>query len=326
MSECVNCLLSDKIPSVKIDGSGLCNYCAMHSGSKAPADPDDGFRALLEQYKDRRYQVVMAYSGGKDSTYILKLLREKYGASVLAVTFNNGFLSEDCFRNINTVTDYLNVDSILVKYPAEKLIKAFKYVEDGGVFSRQSLERASSICSLCIMLVKNLMYHEAMIRGIPIICFGWTPGQVEAPKPVLKLNYSIVAKSFENIRDKITGGLGKEYGEYFIDTAFMKEYEDRIPYLYYPFAGSEYDEGKIIEEIKLTGWEPPENTDGNSSNCLLNSYANQLHVERFGYHPYAFEISGLVRGGFMTREEGRKKLKNVKDDATFALIKNRFHK
>ena len=30
-----------------------------------------------------------------------------------------------------------------------------------------------------------------------------------------------------------------------------------------------------------------------------------------GYHPYAFEIAGLVRDGHMTREEGLAKLRDA---------------
>jgi tRNA(Ile)-lysidine synthase TilS/MesJ len=266
----------------------------------------------------------MAFSGGKDSTYTLKLIKEKYNASILAVTFNNGFISESSIQNINVVTDYLGVDSLIVKYPVSKLIKAFKFVEDGKVFPRMSLERASSICNLCIMLIKNMIYYEAIIRDIPIICFGWTPGQVEAPKPLLRLNYRTVSKVFGNVKNAIVTELGMEYDKYFLDTEFIKENEDKVPYLYYPFVKNAYNEDAIIEDIKQIGWEFPENTDGNSSNCLLNSYANQCHIERFGYHPYAFEISNMVREGYMTREEGAEKLEKVKNDSSFEFIKKIF--
>jgi tRNA(Ile)-lysidine synthase TilS/MesJ len=327
MGVCKKCLLNDNLPSVRIDNDGLCNYCNAAASLEARRHwntADGEFAAMLEKFGDRRYQVIMAYSGGKDSTYTLKLIREKYHASILAVTFNNGFLSESSLRNISRVTDYLGTDSLIVKYPANKLVDAFQYVEDGKPFPRTSLERASPICNLCIMLIKNMIYYEAILRNIPIICFGWTPGQVETAKPLLKLNYRMVSKMFDNTRNAIAGKFGNAYDKYFLDVEFMKENEDRVPYLYYPFVNNAYSESKILEEIGEIGWELPENTDGNSSNCLLNSYANQSHVERFGYHPYALEISSMVRNGYMTREEGMKKLENVKNDSSFELIKARF--
>ncbi|HEX2945844.1 MAG TPA: 7-cyano-7-deazaguanine synthase [Clostridia bacterium] len=325
MDTCIKCLLNDNMPSVRINSDGLCNYCTDSIAHCTDCNSfDEEFVNLLEMYRDRRYQVIMAFSGGKDSTYTLKMIREKYNASILAVTFNNGFLSEASLRNISKVTDQLGVDGMILKYPAAKLIKAFRFIEDGRAFPKMALERASSICNLCIMLIKNMIYYEAIIRDIPIICFGWTPGQAGIAKPLLKLDYRTVTKVFENVRNAIVNELGMEYGKYFLDSGFMSSNQDRIPYLYYPFVKNHYNEAAIFDDIKKIGWESPENTDGNSSNCLLNSYANQSHMERFGYHPYAYEISNMVRDGYMTRAEGAEKMENIKNDNTYEIVRNMF--
>jgi hypothetical protein len=60
---------------------------------------------------------------------------------------------------------------------------------------------------------------------------------------------------------------------------------------------------KIGDEFK-----PSKDTDPNSTNCLMNAFANQIHQDQFGFHPYAFEIAGLVRMGVLSREEGLKRL------------------
>ncbi len=330
MRICERCLLSDDMPSVRMDSGGLCNYCAADSrcaaGNEGGEHDADEFAALLEEYRDREHQVIMAYSGGKDSTYTLKLIKERYKASILAVTFNNGFLSSSSIMNINRVTDYLSVDSIIVKYPEDKMLEAFRFAEDGQIFPRPSLERASAICNMCIMFVKNMVYREAIIRNIPIICFGWTPGQVGAGKPLIKLSYRMVSRVFENTRRSIEEKFGSGYDKYFMNEDFMRANEERMPYLYYPFVKNAYNEDAILDEIMAIGWELPENTDGNSSNCLLNSYANQSHINRFGFHPYAFEISNMVRSGHMTREEGIKKLGKVRNDTTYEQVKSRFQK
>lgn len=325
MHTCSKCLLHDSIPSVYIDDSGLCNYCASPSGQKTIGDTnDEDFAALLDRYKSRKYQVVMAFSGGKDSTYTLKLIKEKYNASILAITFNNGFLSATSMKNINKVTDNLGVDNIVVKYPVSHLVSFFRFAEAGDIFPKISLLRASSICNLCIMLIKNLTYYEAIIRDIPIICFGWTPGQTDIAKPIIKLDYRMVSKAFDNIRNAIASEFGIEFSKYFLDAEFMEQNEKRIPYLYYPFVANDYNEEEILKEIQSIGWELPENTDGNSSNCLLNSYANQRHIERFGYHPYSFEISNMVRNGYINREAGLEKLENIRNDDSFELVKKMF--
>lgn len=82
----------------------------------------------------------------------------------------------------------------------------------------------------------------------------------------------------------------------------------RFLYSINPLALVDYDEEAILEKISALGWQLPGDTDGNSTNCLLNQFANRNHLALHGYHPYAFEIAGLVRGGNLSREYGLGKL------------------
>ena len=99
------------------------------------------------------------------------------------------------------------------------------------------------------------------------------------------------------------------------------EKEDNFPYSINPLAFSDYNEETMLRVAQNLGWEEPDDTDANSTNCLLNSFANQIHIEKFGFHPYAFEISGLVRMGFMTREQGLAKLKQSGDPEIIEQVK-----
>ncbi len=321
MTHCSRCVLSDNIPSVSIGNSGVCNYCSTYRQTGTPcAEGDREVERIVRRCRDRKYQAVMAYSGGKDSSYTLKLLKERFNMSILAVTFNNGFLSKYCFGNIGTVCDCVGVDSLIVSYPSGMMAQMFTFIEGADVFPPRSMERASAICSLCIALVKNLLYREAIIRGIPLVCFGWTPGQVSTARPLLKMGAGMIERSFKALRDAVTGSLGSEYGRFFLSRDFIMENENRIPYLYYPFVNNRYDESRIYAEITKMGWTAPEKTDGSSSNCMLNSYANRSHMERYGFHPYAFELSSLVREGYLSREEARERLERRGDEKTCERI------
>ena len=64
----------------------------------------------------------------------------------------------------------------------------------------------------------------------------------------------------------------------------------------------------MLETVIGLGWKPPELNDSNSTNCTLNSFACYNHLEKYGFHPYAFDIAGLVRSGEMPRGEGLVKL------------------
>jgi hypothetical protein len=75
----------------------------------------------------------------------------------------------------------------------------------------------------------------------------------------------------------------------------------KLPYNINPLAFLEYDENSIFSAINKIGWKPPQDTDVNSTNCLLNSFANTVHKKQFGFHPYAFELASLVRQGHLER-------------------------
>ena len=55
----------------------------------------------------------------------------------------------------------------------------------------------------------------------------------------------------------------------------------------------------------------------------MNAFANQTHINQFGFHPYAFELAGLVRMGVMSREEGLKRLNEPSNEAVIAEVKKK---
>jgi hypothetical protein len=63
-----------------------------------------------------------------------------------------------------------------------------------------------------------------------------------------------------------------------------------------------------MRTIRTLGWKHPHGVDGNSSNCLLNSYANTVHIDQYGFHPYALELAQLVRQGVLSRKEGLRRI------------------
>ena len=96
-----------------------------------------------------------------------------------------------------------------------------------------------------------------------------------------------------------------------------------LPYNVNLLAFHDYEEEQVLERVKQLGWEAPADTDGNSTNCLLNSYANRAHLRKYGFHPYAFEVAGLVRRGAMTREAGLKSLAELGGDETASWVAER---
>jgi len=249
----------------------------------------------------------MAYSGGKDSTYTMNILKNKYRLRILAVTFDNGFISERSIVNIRNVTESLGIDHLFFKPKWKVMKKIFRTAASHELFAPKTLERASTICTSCIGIVKSLCLRLAVDGGIPLIGFGWSPGQAPIQSSIMKNNPSLVRATQQTIAGPLRGVIGNEVDAYFLNDSHYLDPE-RFPYNVHPMAWEPYHEEMMVEKITTIGWKAPEDTDSNSTNCLLNAYANDIHIKKYHFHPYAWEIANMVRQGVMTREKGLRKI------------------
>lgn len=105
---CKRCLLPDSLLGISIDEQGVCNHCRDYERNFAGWDSikdrkAQEFQQLLEKAKSlkRPYDCLVPLSGGKDSTYALYLATKVYKLRTLAVTLDNGYLSDLAKVNIN---------------------------------------------------------------------------------------------------------------------------------------------------------------------------------------------------------------------------------
>ena len=327
MKICTNCVLPETFPGIKFNEEGVCNHCISFKGQEKLAEQKEKYKAKFERlFEEHRnngdYDCLMCYSGGKDSTYTLDILKTEYKARILAVTVDNGFVSERATQNIRNVMESLGIDHYLIKPRFDILKRIFTACSSENLYSPKTLERASTICTSCMGFVKFITLRLAIEKRIPFITYGWSPGQAPIASSVFKTNSSMIKSMQEAIKAPMSSIVGNEINPYFLEERHFDESE-KFPYNISPLAFLDYSEEKIYEKISELGWKAPEDTDANSTNCLLNSYANVLHKSQFGYHPYAFEIANLVREGVMTREDGLQKLNQIEDPQLVTTIKSR---
>lgn len=303
--------------------------CTLHpapsSLSPAPSSlsPDPSSRPCPLTPDPCLYHVLMAYSGGKDSTYTLDIFKNRYKLNVLALTFDHGFMSPFAITNIKTACESLGVDHITFKPRLDILKKVFTASIRDNFYPKKSLERASTICSSCMGIVKSITLKLALEKNIPFIGYGWSPGQAPVQSSVMKINADFIRssqKSFYNPLHKIAGD---DINPYFLDESHLEKLATGNYYNVHPLAFLDYSEDVIFKRISELGWEPPRDTDSNSSNCLLNGFANQTHINQHGFHPYAFEIAGLVRSGVMSREDGIEKIEAPQNEAIIRQVKQK---
>jgi tRNA(Ile)-lysidine synthase TilS/MesJ len=342
MKSCRFCVLDERFPGIRFEDEDLCNHCRtffrmQKRWSYERERYQHKFRALVENMRQEKrssgdgYDLILAYSGGKDSTYTLKLLSEDHGLRVLALTFDHGFLSPGALENIRSVTERLGVDRLAFSPSSSLLLRTFRRSVEVNAYAGKALERASSICNSCMNLAKAFIIRTAIEMGISVVAFGWSPGQAPLRSSYLRMTASMLKKNQEAILRQMMEVMGKDSSRFILTPRHYKllfERADRSGregslLFIHPMAWYDYNEEKIIEELKGIGWRPPQDTDPNSTNCLLNSLANEIHLERYGYHPYAWEVASLVRLGYMTREEGLRRLRERPDPEVVERVRRK---
>jgi tRNA(Ile)-lysidine synthase TilS/MesJ len=330
MKICQRCILPETFPGIKFDANGICNHCRREESAieKAPerkAQYREKLDNLIESVKGTApsYDAILAYSGGKDSSYTLELLRDRYDLRILALTFDNHFVSDRSWENIKSVCDAAGADHISIRPPWAVVKNVFRLTATEDIFPAPSLLRASAICTACIGMVKSLVLKTALEMAIPLVAFGWSPGQAPMHSAMMKTNAALIQQNQSAWIKAFPDEIGRGIRGHFIPDSYYQTYQDRFPHNIHPLAFFDYNEEKIIRQLEDLGWKAPADTDTNSTNCLLNAFANQCHLQRHRFHPYAFEIANMVRQGVMARAEGIEKIYTDQDQEMVEYARNR---
>ena len=174
MKRCKVCVLPETFPGVRFNEEGVCNFCVSYKGvenqEKKKLKYRKKFEDLIERYKGKSsYDALLSYSGGKDSTYVLTLLKEKYDLNVLAFTFDNAFLPDQTLKNIRNICGNIGVDHIIFKPSFQVMQKIFCESSKRNIFADSTLTRASTICNSCISFVKFGSLRFAVERQLLVL-------------------------------------------------------------------------------------------------------------------------------------------------------------
>ncbi len=119
LKRCTKCVLPETFPYISFDAAGVCNYCRNYKPRYAhmhPVDTKKAFIASLEKYRraGKEPDVIVPFSGGRDSCYGLHLIKEEFGLRPTTFTYDWGMVTDLARRNIARMTGELGVQNILV--------------------------------------------------------------------------------------------------------------------------------------------------------------------------------------------------------------------
>ena len=112
---CTKCVLPETFPFISYDKDGVCNYCSNHKLKNQPK-PMENLLSLIEPYrsKDGSYDCIVPYSGGRDSTFTLHMIKKLLKLNPIAFTYDWGMVTDLARRNIARVCGKLGVENIIV--------------------------------------------------------------------------------------------------------------------------------------------------------------------------------------------------------------------
>ncbi|NCP84926.1 MAG: N-acetyl sugar amidotransferase [Bacteroidetes bacterium] len=116
---CTNCVMDTTDSKITFDEKGFCDHCNTYYKDILPNWHTDekGDKALKEiiakikkEGKGKDFDCLMGMSGGIDSSYLLYVMKEKYGLRPLVFHVDAGWNSQIAVNNIERLVDGLGLD------------------------------------------------------------------------------------------------------------------------------------------------------------------------------------------------------------------------
>jgi len=134
---CKRCMYPENSrPTIIFDDEGICSGCRYHESRSRVnwVEREKMFAALVEEVKAERerrgnvYDCIVPVSGGKDSTYQVWLMKEKYGLNPLLVAYNHCFNTEGGLRNLENLVAKSGCNLIRYTLNLNSAIKLARYM------------------------------------------------------------------------------------------------------------------------------------------------------------------------------------------------------
>lgn len=150
------------------------NFCVKNMTSEK-SERKREFENFIKNCKDKEeYDCLLMFSGGKDSAYLLHLLKQKYKLNVLALTIDTGLLQPIVKSNIKRIINKIDVDHIYFKPKNDFYIRLYRYF----LIHQGKNEMINiTICSVCQKVMYSIALKMAVQKRIPFIALAFSPDQ-----------------------------------------------------------------------------------------------------------------------------------------------------
>ncbi len=117
---CRRCVLPHTFPFIYFNEDGICNYCLSYK-NRGTTKPKQELIKILEPYRKKdEPDCIVPFSGGRDSSYALHLIKNELKMNPITYTYDWGMTSDIGRRNISRVCSKLGIENIIVSADINK--------------------------------------------------------------------------------------------------------------------------------------------------------------------------------------------------------------
>ena len=335
---CKKCVCNDYvIAGLEFDEDGVCAFCQAYENEKPEnikslmtIEEEELVKNIKARNKNSHFDVMVFFTGGKDSTYLVWHLSKNLGLRVLAAFWDMPFTNDSSRKNMKKVLDALpNVELLqwtLSKEMFEEAIK--KQYDTMGVFC------------LCPVPAYPLFYPIAKMFDIPYVMWGMEDVQASVieyifPAPASQKQLDEREQTLQILKGRALPGemqepitWGSEFHNYhtslqrifkslfgplqtIIDDA-SSDKDMPIPIIKRLKTKDSYGSWDSIVELleKEVGWEMPANQKNKlHTSCVIENVKDYTQFLKFKnmesvFFPQAMvELSAAVIFGHISRED-----------------------
>jgi hypothetical protein len=111
---CTRCVLPETMPFIAFDEHGVCNYCLTYKPRNHPRPKEELFELIKPFRRTSGDEVLVPFSGGRDSSYGLHLIIHELKLKPVTYTYDWGMVTDLGRRNVSRMSAKLGVENIIV--------------------------------------------------------------------------------------------------------------------------------------------------------------------------------------------------------------------
>lgn len=324
---CKKCVLPIDYLNIKLDENGICQWCRDYKQiDYLGADTLlKDIQEPLSRNTSKKYDCVVGFSGGRDSTFILWYVVKILKLRPLAVFSDDLFIPEFAYDNIKNTAQVLGVDLKIIKH--NYLKKCVKHHLSAWI-KRPVAETLMFINVGERLGYETLVEQEAIKEGVKLIFGGRSPIQSEETykTDIMKINHKGGRSSwFLGWCKQVLLNpalimnpycLKLQYLEFMITRKKEKLIKKNNLEIIHPFYKYVRWEEKTIENVLFNElqWKLPEGAKTTSRiGCEVDTLRQYLYYRILGYNDHNIDLSVMIRDKQISREEAIVKLQEAQN-------------